>query len=217
MILSFLSQKGGVGKSTLARLVAVEMVRAGWSVKVADLDPAQGTTTKWAIRRDEFQVDPEIPVQKYRDHKRALQEAPRWDLMVIDGPAHGERNGLAMAKASDLVILPTGYSLDDLDPQVALAYDLEAAGVEPHRIALAFCRARGSQAEDTQARDFIRRAGLQVLDAAVRELPSIRQSHTVGRAASETRRGSVDEMAQAVALEIAGRLTNSKELQNERT
>ena len=37
MIISLISQKGGVGKSTLARLLAVEIAKAGWRVKIADL------------------------------------------------------------------------------------------------------------------------------------------------------------------------------------
>ena len=52
MIISLISQKGGVGKSGIARLLAVEFVRAGWSVKIADLDTMQGTSTKWKARRD---------------------------------------------------------------------------------------------------------------------------------------------------------------------
>ena len=54
MIISLISQKGGVGKSAVARLLAVEFTKAGWSVKIADLDPAQGTSTKWKARRDEI-------------------------------------------------------------------------------------------------------------------------------------------------------------------
>lgn len=209
MILSLISQKGGVGKSTLARLLAVELIRAGWAVKIADLDPAQGTSTKWALRRDEFGTDPEVQVQKYRDARRAIQDADRWDLLILDGPAHAERSGLIMAQASDLVILPTGYSLDDLDPQVQVAFDLEAGGVNPALIRLVFCRARGSAAEDRQARDFVKRAGLSTLDGAIRELPSIRQAHTTGRAASETGHRTVDDEGRALALEVSKILTQA--------
>jgi cellulose biosynthesis protein BcsQ len=46
-IIALISQKGGVGKSALARLLAVEFLRAGWAVKIADLDTMQGTSTKW--------------------------------------------------------------------------------------------------------------------------------------------------------------------------
>ncbi|MBA3922086.1 MAG: ParA family protein, partial [Nostocaceae cyanobacterium] len=45
------SQKGGVGKSTIARLLAREYAAAGWDVKIADLDIAQATSTNWKQRR----------------------------------------------------------------------------------------------------------------------------------------------------------------------
>ena len=42
--IGMVSQKGGVGKSTLSRLVAREYALAGWNVKIADLDVSQGTS-----------------------------------------------------------------------------------------------------------------------------------------------------------------------------
>lgn len=51
IFLGMVSQKGGVGKSTLARLVAREYANAGWSVKIADLDVSQGTSFNWQARR----------------------------------------------------------------------------------------------------------------------------------------------------------------------
>ena len=46
-----ISQKGGVGKSSIARLIAREYAVAGWDVKIADLDIAQATSTNWKQRR----------------------------------------------------------------------------------------------------------------------------------------------------------------------
>jgi chromosome partitioning protein len=43
-IISFLSQKGGVGKSTLARLFAAELTKHGLSTILADFDLAQQTS-----------------------------------------------------------------------------------------------------------------------------------------------------------------------------
>jgi chromosome partitioning protein len=43
VVVAFVSQKGGVGKSTLAR----EAAAGGLSVKVADLDVQQGTLVNW--------------------------------------------------------------------------------------------------------------------------------------------------------------------------
>lgn len=210
MILALVSQKGGVGKSTLARLLAAEFTRSGWRVKVGDLDPAQGTVTKWALRRDEMAVDPEIQVQKYRDAGRAVKDGADWDLMILDGPAHAERSGLVMSLAADLVLIPTGYSVDDLDPQIRVAFDLETAGVAADRIKLVFCRANGSAKSDLSARDFVRRAGLTALQGAIRELPCIRLAHAAGRTAAETGHKAVDAESRALAAEVSRLLTRGK-------
>lgn len=42
LIIGCISQKGGVGKSTLARLIAREYANSGWNVKIADLDIGPG-------------------------------------------------------------------------------------------------------------------------------------------------------------------------------
>ena len=41
----FISQKGGVGKSTITHALAVELVNQGKKVKIADCDVRQGTIT----------------------------------------------------------------------------------------------------------------------------------------------------------------------------
>lgn len=207
MILSLISQKGGVGKSTLARLVGVEMARAGWRVLIADLDSAQGTSTQWHHRRVSNEFEPEIDVMRFRSVDRAAREADRYDLVIMDGPAHAERGGITMAKISALSILPVGYSLDDLEPQTRVAFELEDAGVPADRIKIAICRARGSAAEGQGVRDYLRRAGLSAFATELRELPTVRLAHTLGRAASETTHPKINEEAVAMAQEIADAIT----------
>lgn len=211
MIISLISQKGGVGKSALARLLAVEIAKAGWSVKIADLDPAQGTSTKWKARRDLAKFQPDIAVEKFRTVERALKEADRYDLMILDGPAHAEQGGRVMAKASNLVLMPTGYSLDDMEPQIEAAYELEDAGLDPARILFVFCRAKGSDAEDRAAREYLRKARMTVLAPVFPELASIRQGHAEGRAASEVPFPKVQDKAIAVAQEIVDQLMRRQE------
>src|SRR5881398_3238550 len=58
MIVSFVSQKGGVYKSTLARLLAREFAAQDWTVKIADLDISQGTCFQWRAQRLERQIEP---------------------------------------------------------------------------------------------------------------------------------------------------------------
>ena len=108
-----------------------------------------------------------------------------YDLMVLDGPAFAERRGLSMAQASDLIIMPTGYSLDDMDPQIETAYELEEQGINSEQIVFIFCRADGSASEEAAARRYIKKARVNVLDPVFPERPSIRQAHNTGRAASE--------------------------------
>lgn len=211
MIISLISQKGGVGKSALARLLAVEVARAGWIVKIADLDPAQGTSTKWKARRDQSNLHPEIAVEKYRTVDRAIKDAERFDLMILDGPAHAEQGGRVMAQNSDLVIMPTGYSLDDMEPQIEAAYELEDAGISSDKIVFCFCRARGSDAEDRAARTYLGKARVNVLEPVFPEQASIRQSHAEGRAASEVSFPQVREKAIAVAQAIMDRLASMQE------
>lgn len=211
MIISLISQKGGVGKSALARLLAVEITKAGWSAKIADLDPAQGTSTKWKARRDLAGFQPDVAVEKFRTVDRALKEADRFDLMILDGPAHAEQGGRQMAKASDLVVLPTGYSLDDMEPQIEAAYELEESGVDADRLLFVFCRAKGSEAEDRAARAYLRKARMNVLEPIFPELASIRQGHAEGRAASEVPFPGVQEKATEVAQQIVNQLMKTRE------
>ncbi len=211
MIISLISQKGGVGKSALARLLAVEVTKAGWAVKIADLDPAQGTSTKWKARRDQADIQPEIAVEKFRTVDRAIREAARFDLLILDGPAHAEKGGRTMARHSDLVLMPTGYSLDDMEPQVEAAFELEEAGVEPGRIVFCFCRAKGSDAEDRAARAYLAKARMNVLQPVFPELASIRQSHAEGRSASEVSFPKVQGRVVAFAQAILDRLPDMRE------
>lgn len=210
MILSLISQKGGVGKSTLARLMGVEMARAGWRVLIADLDAAQGTSTSWHHRRTAAGIEPDLAVMRFRSVEKAIQAAPGYDLTILDGPAHAERGGITMAKASALVILPTGYSLDDLEPQARVAFELMDAGVPADRIRLCIGRARGSFKEAVGVRTYIKRAGLTAFEDELRELPAIRQAHTLGRAASETSFARINDEAQALAAEIAKAMLGGK-------
>ena len=206
MIISLISQKGGVGKSALSRLIAVEYAKAGWSVKIGDLDTGQGSTAKWKARRDQHGIEPEIPVEKYATVERAIKDAEHYDLMVLDGPAFAERRGLSMARVSELIIMPTGYSLDDMEPQIETAYELEDSGINPAQIVFVFCRTEGSASEDAAARAYLKKARVNILDPVFPERPSIRQAHNMGKAASEVSFPSIKSKILLLAQAIADKL-----------
>lgn len=121
-LIGLVSQKGGVGKSTLARLIAREYAAAGWQVKIADLDISQGTSTDWKQRRERAGIKPDIAVEPFGTVAQALKVAQLYDLVVFDGPPHSMAGTLEITNVSHAVILPTGLSLDDLKPTVLLAH-----------------------------------------------------------------------------------------------
>ena len=116
-----------------------------------------------------------------------------------------------MAKASDLIVMPTCYGLDDLEAQVEAAYELEEHGIARDRIWFAFSRTTGSPAEDQAARDYLQRAKINVFDPVLPELPSIRQGHNSGKAASEISFPAIREKAVTLAQAIASQVEGLKE------
>ncbi len=202
LIMAIASQKGGVGKSTLARLVAREYAQAGWAVKVADLDVGQGTSFNWQARRLQQQVEPVIPVERFGTVKQALKVASQVDLLILDGPPHSNAGTLEMARAADVTVLPTGLSLDDLQPSVLLAHELTGKGVARNKVGFALCRVGESLDEVAEARRYIADAGYRCFSGSIPEKIAYRRASDAGRALTETRFATLnqrsDELVQSI-------------------
>ena len=104
MILSFLNQKGGVGKSTLSTNAADYFHRQGCKTLLIDADP-QGTTNDWAARRDEMPF-PVMSLARGNMAQEILGHADNYDHIVIDGPPRAEALSRAVIIASDLIVIP---------------------------------------------------------------------------------------------------------------
>ena len=204
------SQKGGVGKSTLARLVAREYANAGWSVKIADLDVSQGTSFNWQGRRLEAGIGPVIPVERFGTVEQAVSSAGQLDLMILDAPPNSTAATLRIARAADIVILPTGLSLDDLQPSVLLAHELVKKGVARAKIAFALCRVGDSHLEVNEAHAYLADAGYRVLAGSIPEKIAYRRASDEGRALTETRFPSLNQRADRVAQSIINLVSKLK-------
>lgn len=207
MIIGIVSQKGGVGKSTLTRLISREYAANKWLVKIADMDSRQGTSTCWNMLRNHRQLEPTIKVEQYRGVKDAVADYNRGDfhLLVLDGAPAASKETLAIAHCSDLLILPTGISLDDLEPTVRLAHELLKNGVERDKIAIVFCRVGDSVAEIADAREYIGIAGYYSIEPVMSERVAYRRAQDGGKSATETTFTSLNNKASAVVKEIAKR------------
>lgn len=118
-IFSLISQKGGAGKSTLARQFAVLAGEVGASVLI-DRDP-QETSTKWWQRRQALQPTPERPDLLNLDGSdltaavAELRKRQGGGTVFVDTrPAVAEPEAEA-ARIADLVIVPVRPSPDDLE------------------------------------------------------------------------------------------------------
>src|ERR1700709_2347738 len=153
-IIGLISQKGGVGKSTLARALAREAAAGGLRVKLADLDTQQGTSSNWHRRRLEAGIEPAFSVEAFKTAAQALRIAPDYDVLVLDGPARASAATLEIARQAAIVVQPTGASIDDLYPAVLTFHELAREGIPKSRLVFALCKI-GTDAEEVEARGYI--------------------------------------------------------------
>jgi chromosome partitioning protein len=138
-IISFVGQKGGTGKSTLARAFAVEAAKRESSVLIADLDEAQRTSWDWGERRAANRLQPAIQVERL-PRLQVFTRASNIDLLVVDAPGWADASTLWLAQGSQLTVLPTGGTMDDLNPTIRLMHELLNKGIADWRVVLALCR-----------------------------------------------------------------------------
>ena len=207
LVIGVISQKGGVGKSTVARLIACNYAASEWQVKIADMDLAQGTCTSWNRRRLRNGIEPKVAVEQFASVADALKTGDRYDLIVFDGAPHSTRMTLDIARASHLIVLPTGVSIDDLEPTIKLAHELKKSKIPLHKIALAFTRVGNSDLELYEAREYVKASGYYLLDGVIREKTAIRRASDEGKCASETQyktiTSKVDVLVQAIVNRAA--------------
>jgi len=187
MIISLLNQKGGVGKSSLGRALAVEFARNKWAVHVADLDRAQQTFFKWAERRTESGAKPSIDVALYADPKTALRAASNVDVLIVDGKAFADTHALQIAQGSDLIIIPVGVSMDDLEPSLKLAVELVNKGIDRKKIIFVVCRVPDNgDKEAMNTRASIEAWNFEVVRGWIPFKPSYSQAMDKGLSFTET-------------------------------
>ena len=212
-IIGMVSQKGGGGKSTLARMMAREFVAGGMSAKIADLDTQQQTCTNWAGRRAENAVAPEIQVQSFASVKTALEDAQRFDALILDGKPNASDQTIEIATAADLVLIPTGQTVDDLHPGVVLAHALRKKGVPAEKIAFAMFKTTGSERENQAARDYLGQAGYSVLGGDVPVSTAYGSASDIGKAITETSFRTLNGRAAALAQAVIDKMAELQERQ----
>lgn len=111
--IAVISQKGGVGKTTLTVHLATAAALAGYSVAVVDLDP-QATAANWSDWRADD--NPVVLTAPHARLEQVLEGAVKAgaDFVFLDTPPAADSAAVAAAKAADLVLVPTRLSAFDL-------------------------------------------------------------------------------------------------------
>lgn len=104
-VISFLNQKGGVGKTTLAINVAAALAEQGSRVMLIDGDP-QGSAMDWADAREGAVLFSVVGLPRKTLHKELPELATDFNYIVIDGPPRVNEIARSAIIASDLVVIP---------------------------------------------------------------------------------------------------------------
>jgi chromosome partitioning protein len=125
--ITFVTQKGGSGKSTLCISLAVAAQETGRSVCILEMD-RQATVTDWAEHRNS--PTPEVAQIDAPQLDQVMQslKGSAYDYVFIDTPGVDSPGTLSAIRAADLCIIPcrpTPADLRAFKPTLAAIYRLE--------------------------------------------------------------------------------------------
>jgi chromosome partitioning protein len=210
IVVAFLSQKGGVGKSTLARALATSAVTSGLAVKIVDLDPGQATITVWAQTRNRYEVSPSIKVDAFRFVKDALMSARGEEFVIVDTPGGISDEVAEIAAHATFLVQPTSPSVDDLYPAVLVFRALERVGVSRDQLAFAVCRTLADD-EASNARAYLSGLGYAVLSGDIPERLEYRTAMSQGRAITEASDELLGSRADTMIADLLARAGRSRQ------
>ncbi len=117
-VLTFVTQKGGSGKTTLAINLAVAALESGRRSLILDLDP-QASAESWYQDRD--REEPRLVRLAAAELGRAVELAQRqgFDVVFVDTPGRDEPAVAAAIRAADFCLVPCRPTPPDMKAQPA--------------------------------------------------------------------------------------------------
>ena len=206
---SFVSQKGGVGKSTLARLFAVGAAHRGHKAMLADFDLEQLTCVEWNAVRQRGGIEPEIDARSFKSLKKLRKNEEGFDFIIADTRGLADDLTKELAEESDVVFLPTGTSIDDMRPTLALARKLAKRGAEG-RVVVVLSKVGRSEAQMARAVEAIADAGFELLGEHWPLRDGFQADLDAGRAGRESRNPFLREAAERMEEALFKRAREAK-------
>ncbi len=181
MIISFINQKGGVGKTTISINVASALANAGHKVLLIDADK-QGSSSAWASLREEtpFQV---VALARDNMAKDAMKLALDFDYTIIDAPPHAESISRSVIIASDLVVMPiepsglSSWASDVTVQQINQALEYK----ETLKCGFVVSRKIGKSVIGREIREMVAASGIHVFKSDIENRVAYAESGTMGQ------------------------------------
>jgi chromosome partitioning protein len=206
---SFVSQKGGVGKSALARLTAVGGAHRELRTLLADFDLEQLTSVEWNAQRLRNSIEPEIDARAFKSLKKLRKSENSFDLIVADTRGLADDLSQELAEVSDVVFLPTGVSRDDLIPTLALARRLAREGADG-RLVVILSKIGRSDVQLAKAVETIGDSGFELFAEHWPLRDGFQADLDAGRAGREARNPHLREIAEKLENAIFARVEKAK-------
>jgi chromosome partitioning protein len=180
-VLSVVSQKGGVGKTTLATALAVQATANGKKTVLFDLDP-QASASFWKdTRKDDALAITAIPAARLAHMLTAMREAG-CDLAIIDTPPFSKDIAFEAANHADFVLVPTRPAVLDV---MAMTRTLDVVKHYNRRygVVLTFCPPSGRELDDTVK--VIEQLGAELCPTRIGTRIAFSRAQQTGHAAQE--------------------------------
>ncbi len=177
MIISFVSFKGGVGKTTTAYHLAAAF---GKGTLLLDGDPNESGLA-WANRHD--MITEQFETVRASD----FFDSSAYKNIIIDTPARPNNSELkTISENSDLVIVPTFPDTLSLDALMRMINSFNDAGIENYRVLLTQVSGAVAAAD---AKELLNKLDIKFFNAEIRKRVIFSKAATIGATVKMLRGG----------------------------
>lgn len=195
MVISFLNQKGGVGKTTVSFNVVCELASRGKKVLFVDSD-LQGSASLLNEARESDLGFPIVSIANPSINKAVRQIKADYEYIVIDGIPSISKITQSTILASDVVVIPMQPSGVDVWATESLIEMVDAARVLNPDVVVGIVLNRfdGNRVLAKGILDMVEQTDWQVFDTAIGNRAVFQKSVTYGKSVAELERNGKADM-----------------------